>query len=266
MVMKSTAAAAAVLALALAATTASAGVVISQERVVHSQSGDRKSDQTLMVQGHKERLVLGDRAFITDLDAGKIYLLNSKAKQFAEAKFPPTGVLAAMFVREGLSVGFKNAGTSKKIAGYDCQDYVGTAPYAWTSVNVAECVAAGAPGAKEFVEFLKARAEKLKGSRLEAKGDIPDGIPVASLTTFTPATFPGRPGMDPKQVKQVQDELAKHKPVVTAVTVSKIEVKDLPADTFTVPADYKEQQVETPNLPKMHGAMPVTPPAAPDTH
>jgi len=199
MVMKSTAAAAAVLALALAATTASAGVVISQERVVHSQSGDRKSDQTLMVQGHKERLVLGDRAFITDLDAGKIYLLNSKAKQFAEAKFPPTGVLAAMFVREGLSVGFKNAGTSKKIAGYDCQDYVGTAPYAWTSVNVAECVAAGAPGAKEFVEFLRPARRSSRAVASRRRAISPTAYRLPPLRRSRPRHFPDGRGWTPSR-------------------------------------------------------------------
>ena len=84
--MKSGFTAAAALALALAATTASAGVVISEQVVVNNQGSVQKTEQTVMVQGHKQIVINGDEEqLITDLDAGSIYLITPKTRQFSSA-------------------------------------------------------------------------------------------------------------------------------------------------------------------------------------
>jgi hypothetical protein len=55
-----------------------------------------------------------------------------------------------------------------------------------------------------------------------------------------------------------------NKPVTFNTTVSKIEVKDLPAETFAVPAGYTkgETQPITPHLLKKPGQSPASPGAA----
>jgi hypothetical protein len=247
--MKSKVAAAIAIAFALAATTASAGVVISQERVVSNQGKVSKSEQTVMVQGNKRKVVTPERTVITDLDAGKVYFLNPKSKKYAQSPFPPKGLPAAIMVQEGLSFGFEKGAATHKVAGYECQDYSGSIPFAFTKLDTTQCVASDAPGAKEYTDFLKAIGEKIKGTRLAPKGGvIPDGVPVLITTSAEPHTFNPRRGVPPEQVKRIQDELAKHPPAVFTTTASKIEVKDLPADTFVVPADYSEQQFIEPKI------------------
>jgi hypothetical protein len=261
--MKSTVAAATALVLALAATTASAGVVVSQHLVIHHQAGDRESDQTVMVQGHKRKLITGDTVTLIDLDAGKMYFIRPKEKQFIPVKFPPAGMFARVMMREGMSIGFTKTGATHKEAGYDCQEYSGSTVVAFSTINMTECVAGGAPGAKEFVEFQKAMVEKLKGTPLEPKGEIPDGVPVSSSLTTAQKPYTPPPSIPPEAAKRMQDALAKaNQPTTSTTTVTKIEVRDLPADTFVVPKDFAERQMQMPVPPqlRMH---PPAPSAAP---
>ena len=262
--MKFTVAAATALALAMAATTASAGVVISQEMV--NQTGAQKTDQTVMVQGHKQKVITGDdEEIITDLDAGAIYVIIPKTKQFFQGKFPPTGPFAMKIIWGGSTVELKKSGGTDKVAGYACNDYTGSASFARHVLTVTKCVASDAPGAKEYVEFQKAMAAKLKGTRLMATGEIPDGIPVSSSLTTAQAPWTPPPRLPPEHVKKLQEAMAKYKPVTVNTTVSKIEVKDLPAETFAVPAGYTKGEVQTvvPHLKQMPGMPPPSPGIAP---
>jgi hypothetical protein len=265
--MKSTVAATTALALALAATTASAGVVISQKLV--NQTGAHKTNQTVMVQGHKQKIITGDQEIVTDLDAGMMYFIRPKTKQFFEAKFPPTGMLAMKMIWEGSTVELKKTDSTRKVAGYACQDYTGSASISRHNLDVTKCVASDAPGAKEFVEFQKAMAQKLEGTTAAPKGEIPDGIPVSSTTTSAPLPFTPPRGFPPEQAARLNAAIAKYKPATSHITVSKIEVKDIPADTFVVSAGYTkgEAQEQLPpqlmSIPRRHPATPGTAPAAP---
>ena len=242
--MKSSVAAAIALVLALAATTTSAGVVISQKVVVTDQSGEHKTEQTVMVQGTKQKVITGDSEILTDLDAGKVYFIRPKNKQFVEVGFPPTGMFARIMARQGISVGFKKGDATHKVAGYTCQEYTGAAPVGLNTLNMTECVASDAPGAKEVSEFHKAMVEKLKGTALAPNGEVPEGVSVISSSTLTQPPFVPPPGMSAEQAKQMEELLAKQKPTVSKTTVSKIEVKALPADTFIVPANYTKREVQ----------------------
>jgi hypothetical protein len=263
--MKFTLAAAVASALAIAATTASAGVVISQTAVATSPTSVRTTPQTVMIEGRKQKIVDAHHETITDLDAGVIYALNPAMKNFVKTTIPPRGMIAGVMANEGMGVGYQKAAGTDKAAGYACQDYSGTAMTINTRLEVTQCAASDAPGAKEYVDFHKALADKLKGSPLEPKGEVPDGIPVKSKTAFIQVPIPLPRQFDPKVAAQYDANIAaaNRNPPNTAITVTKIEVKDLPADTFTVPKEYKEQQLQPamrtiPGLPR-----PVMPPSAP---
>ena len=259
--MKSTLIAAAALTLAQAATTASAGVVISQEWVVKNQGRVvQKFDQTLMVQGQKQKLVSGDRETLIDLDAGKIYAITPKAKAFSEFTLPPTTPVAITAVWQGSSIDFKKTDATHKVAGYACLDYTSSMIVIQNNITATKCLSGDAPGAREFVEFEKALAQKIKGIAIAPNGEVPDGIPVSSIFTSALVPFTPPPGMPPEEVERIKQKLARHKPIITTVTVSKIELKDIPAETFVVPADFKVTNATIPGKP---GTPPVTPGMAP---
>jgi hypothetical protein len=262
--MKSGFTAATALVVALAAGTASAGVVISQEIV--NQTGAQKTDQTVMVQGHKQKVITGDNEeMITDLDAGAIYLIQPKTKRFFQGKFPPAGAFAMRMIWGGSSIELKKTGATHEVAGYACNDYTGSAAFAHHVLSVTKCVAIGAPGAREFVEFQKAMADKLKGTALVAKSEIPDGIPVSSSLTTAQAPWTPPRVIPPAQARKLQEAMAKYKPITNQTTVSKIEVKDIPAEAFVPPAGYTKglSPDVLPRLQVMQMKHPGSPAAAP---
>ncbi len=251
--MKSGFTAAAAIALAIAATSASAGVVISQELAFSNQPVGRKTDQTVMIQGHKRIVITGDKEVITDLDAGKMYLISTKDKQFRQISIPPANAPEKMWFEQEISVAFKNTGWHQQAAGHDCQLYGGTTPVLQGVFRATECVASGAPGAKEYVEFQKALAAKLKGTPMAIKGEIPDGIPLISTTIRTVNPFRPPPGISAEQAAKINATIAKHQPPLSTITVTKIEMKNIPADKFTVPAGYTKVKPVLPQLKPMPG-------------
>ena len=238
--MKSIVAAAAALALAIAAPTASAGVVLSQDVVSGSNAGSTKTEQTVMVQGHKQKIVIADRITITDLDAGKVYVLVPKTKHYLELKFPPPALFASDIALYRFTVEWKKTTDTHKVAGYLCQEYAGAMAAGPMLLKGTECVSTDAPGAKEFSEFNKAMVEKLKGTPQAARGELPEGIPLLDTSSKLPPPFRPAPGFSPEVTAKIQAMMAKNKPITRDTTVSKIELKDLPADTFTVPAGYNK--------------------------
>jgi len=237
--MRSTVAAGAGLLLAIAATTASAGVVISQDVVDTDLAGKQhKSEVTVMLQGNKQKIVLPARAIITDLDAGKVIVLIPGSKGSASFPLPPPPRIAMLLSRFGMFVGYQKASGGGKVAGYECQNYTGSDNEGRLKIDATACVASAAAGAAEYTAFGKGLAAKLKGSHVEIKGDVPDGVPVSSTLTIGSIPPPIPKGFPPEQAAKVKESEAKLKPVLRSAKVTKIEVKDLPADTFMVPADY----------------------------
>jgi hypothetical protein len=264
--MKLTVAAAIAMALAIAATTASAGVVVTQTVTRKDQKGvEHKSEQTIMVEGHKQKVINGEQVYMIDLDAGKMTIMRTSNKLFAPGPFPPVGIFARVLARDGIAVGFKKAASAPhKLNGYLCQDYLGGQTIAHANIGVIECVSSDAPGAKEFTDFRRAMAAKLKGTPLAPNGDVPDGIPVATLTTVTMVAFAATGGISPDYLAKLQADYNKH-PGVTGLNVTKIEVKDIPPATFTVPADYVKREMPNPQPKMIQGRggqpVPVPPPS-----
>jgi hypothetical protein len=94
------------------------GVVITQEQHVTSGQSTRDSEQTILVQGNKQKMVTERHTVITDLDKGLMYVIDPKEKTYFEIAFPPKGQMAAtMAASTTAAMNFKKAGTSREIAG-----------------------------------------------------------------------------------------------------------------------------------------------------
>ena len=245
--MRLTVAATAAIVFALAATTASAGIVISQDVEVTDVNGKQhKSEQTVMLQGNKQKTITPERVIITDLDAGKMYVLAPALKKVGQVTLPPTGQIAMIFARTGMFMGYQKSSGGGKEAGYDCQNYIGSEQTGRTKLEGTQCVASAAAGAAEYVAFRKLLASKLKSSTVEIKGEIPDGIPVSSTVSIGIIPFPIPSDFPPDQAAKIKESNAKAKPLTTTIKVTKVEVKSLPPDTFIVPADYKKSAAAAP--------------------
>jgi Domain of unknown function (DUF4412) len=248
--------------LAMTALPAAAGVVITQKQHVTSGTNSRDSEQTISVQGNKQKMVSERHTIITDLDKGMMYVLDPKAKTYFEIEFPPKGQMAAMMAAStNAAMNFKKAGTTREIAGYKCTDYDGGGHMMSGDYNVKECFSSSAPGADEFAAFEKNMADKLKSTTTTANGEIPRGVPLALDSTMKMGTV-NIPGMAPEQAAKINEMMAKRPPVTTTSQVEKIESKRLADADFAVPSDYTKRELPGPGAMRMPaGGMKMMPPA-----
>jgi hypothetical protein len=250
--------------LAMAAIPAAAGVVIQQKQHVTSGTNARDSEQTISVQGNKQKMVTEKHTIITDLDAGKMYVLDPKAKTYFEIAFPPQGQMATMMAAStNAAMNFKKAGSSREIAGFKCTDYNGGGHMMAGDYTVKECFSTTAPGASEFSTFEKNMADKLKSAGTAgATGEVPGGVPLALDSQMKMGNV-SIPGMSPDQAAKINEMMAKRPPVMTTTVVEKIEAKKLAEADFAVPADFTKRELPGPGSMTMKpGAMKMSPPGA----
>src|SRR5271168_239652 len=118
----------ALLAVTLFAGIAQAGVVIEEQQTTVRGTGTPASNKiTVIVQGNKQKYIIGDskQASITDLDQGKRLMIIDPVKAYVEMPFPSRHM---MMRRDGNSaaLSFKKTGGHQMIAGYACDDYLGS--------------------------------------------------------------------------------------------------------------------------------------------
>jgi hypothetical protein len=262
--MKRVAAALAVIAL-LTSATARAGVVFEEQEVMAQGPAPGghappPRQRTVMVQGDKEKMVIDKfRSVIIDIDKGTMMIVTANNKTYMESPFPPKGA-ESQALRQYMSAdfNFKKTGTSRTILGYPCSEYSSSAQTPNGQFSTTACYSKKAPGAVEYAAFQKAAALKLKSQNAgESSGVLPEGVPLAthSVRKITGFTMPGMP---PEQAKRIAEMMAKRPPVVSDTTVTKISSEDLPADTFTVPADYTKRDMRMgmrPGMPMMRPGM-----------
>jgi len=243
--------------LAMTALPAAAGVVITQKQHVSNGKNSRDTEQTISVQGNKQKEVDERRTLIADLDKGMIYIIDPNGKNYYEMEFPPKGPMAqTMAASTAAAMNFKKAGTSREIAGYKCNDYDGGGHAMVGDYTVKECFSTTAPGAAEFSAFEKIWAAKLKsaGATQTASGIVPEGVPLALDATTKMGSNVSIPGMSPEQKEKISQMMKNRPPVVTSTIVEKIETQKLASDTFTVPAGFTKKDL--PATPGMGMKMP----------
>jgi hypothetical protein len=216
-----------------------AGVVVNEQQVIDSGDGHTTTQNViLMIQGNKQKTQIGDNTMVLDLDKGTRTIMSSAQHAYIQMPFPPNRAPIANMN----PMAFKKTGTTDKVVGYSCEEYTGSATMGGNQSSLKACFSTVAPGASEFTAFNKKMADKVKGTPLAMMAGMPAGVPMR-LDTTTKITHVSMPGMTSDQMAKVNDMLAKRPPTVTHMTVTKIAVKDLPSDTFSVPSGYTRQEL-----------------------
>lgn len=228
-----------------------AGVVVDEQQTIdHGNGKPVPHTRVVMIQGNKQKSIMegGAQTIITDLDNGTMTMVNAQHKAYVQVPFPPNGPMAAMMRNQGASsMRFKKTGGHQTVAGYRCDDYVGTGTMGSSNVTVKGCFSTTAPGAADFTAFQKAMAAKTKGTPMEMMGKVPDGVPL-KIDSTSKITHVAAPGMSPDQANKINKMLAKRPPTVTHMTVTKVKSQQLAADTFMPPAGYTKQEIRMPTM------------------
>jgi len=246
--------------IALYALPAVAGVVIEQDQTVSSGDRTRNQHQTVMVQGNKQKLVTPTHEVITDLDKGKMYVIDPVAKTYIQMDFPPTGNMARIMAGNGQSaLNLTPAGTSRTIIDYKCNDFKGQGKVMSGDYTITECFSTKPPGAAEFTAFQTKMRDSFKGTPMAAMAnEMPAGIPMASDSTMKMSKI-SLPGLPADQRAKIEAAMANRPPIQNKTMVTKVTAQQLAASTFEVPNGYKERQMPA---PAAHGGMSMMPPAS----
>jgi Domain of unknown function (DUF4412) len=217
-------------------TIARAGVVIDEQVTTTEGSGTPVTHNLQeFVQGHKKKMVTEHDVFVIDLDKNTVMIIDPRQKVYAERALPPPG---ASSPHRQLDLNFKKTGKSSKVAGYACQMYTGAGKTPMAEVSAEGCFSTSAPGAAEISAFDKA-----------AKGmapSMPSGIPLTLVSTSKLNANFSVPGITPDQAAKLKAMMAKRGPQTTRKVVTKITMRDLPADTFAPPAGYERRTAGSP--------------------
>ena len=137
-----------------------AGVIIWREGPGRGPNGRQYLIE--IIQGHREWLALSDEpqeishvmgAVVDDLDKRVRTSIDYRRKTyFVEKPFPPE---VGDEVNPHDVGNFKPTGKFRKIAGYSCEEYLGTGDSAhWGHETDVHCVSKDAPGLREYTEFM----------------------------------------------------------------------------------------------------------------
>ena len=238
--------------LMLISVAAQAGVVLHETETLDRGSGHTETqDRTVMVQGNQQKTITDRSVVLIDLDKGFMYVINPGRKAYVEMPFPPQGKMGQLMAQRMAAMNFKPTGKHNTIAGYPCDEYRGGGDTGSSQYSVIGCFSKSAPGAADFTEFQKAMASKLHGDA--ATAGIPNGVPL-EVTSTTKLTSVNMPGMSADQAAKIKETLAKRPPVVNKTVVTKVELQQLAASEFAIPADYQKQEMPAPN--RMMGGAP----------
>lgn len=253
--MKTFVAALAAALLAASAGSGLAGVIIHEHEVREINGKKTTADRTLMIEGNKQKTVMEHETVVTDLDRGKMMVIEPAKKIYLEMPFPPTGPLAQMHETGKVTLDFKKTGRHDKILGYKCDEYSAAGKTVSRKYSVVACFSESPPGANEYTTFQKKMAAKLKGTSLQIMGEVPQGLPLYLKSTTKPVAFTV-PGMSAEQSKKFGEMIAKQPPAVITTTVTKVAKSNLPAGAFAPPKGFAKKEVELPQMPPGHPAMP----------
>jgi hypothetical protein len=249
--MKKSSYAIAALSVILSAAPVSAGVIITKKQTFSGVPAERVVNETLMIQGNKERHVIEGLVILTDLDARKQYFIHDASKTYSESEYPPkTPIPLPRTGPDGavVTAHFEKSGASRTVAGYKCDEYTGVAQSPMGKMAVTMCVSKDAPGAAEVIEFEKSRVRLMKEVGVDFGPTLPVGVPLRTVTSMR-SSAPDMSGVPPQVAERARAMLAKRAPMDSTAQVVAILVKKLPPETFQVPADYKRSERRAPPLP-----------------
>jgi len=219
--------------LLLAAQDSHAGVIIWLELSPTIEGETPHRDHLIeIIQGHNRWLSNSGQQFqpisqatyatVDDLDKGVRTNIIYWHKKYSVEKPFPTRVDGSA-AGNPVGVGeLKPTGRLRKVAGYSCEDYMGTGESAhWGPLTEVDCVSHDAPDVQEYNQFMSLL------NRLYVAAGYSDG----SLR----ADYPGVGS--PQGIDGVPLETDPPGPLVGYV-VKKIESREIPASQFKVPAGF----------------------------
>ena len=156
----------------------SAGVVMSEVAIANGPIGNGTENRTVYVQGNKQKIDTQGVQTITDLDKGRLYIVDKDRRNYIEM---PIGSLSELTpgrddTTDSQAIVLKRTGARHFIADNHCDEYRGKAGNAQMDVTISACVSKVAPGANEIVQFDRRMVSQVQGLRPQTSNETATGM------------------------------------------------------------------------------------------
>ena len=207
---------------------AHAGVVMSETEVQSGLGGSTIINKIVYVQGKKQKIETSHDERIIDLEKGVFYEIDSDRKSYVRRAFPPKMEHEEVGADvKPSAVALKKTGRSRSIDGYSCEEYRGIGRLDVMDVAVDQCISQDAPGSREFANFQKELASRLKGPA-DSADSSKEGMPLEESSSIKPRI----------PVTSCRDNVTS-RVMTTKTVIKKIQVRNLPSATFEPPVDFR---------------------------
>jgi hypothetical protein len=212
-----------------------AGVVMSEIAIASGPVGNGIENRTVYVQGNKQKIDMRDVQMITDLDNGRLYIVDKNRRNYVEMPIESLSELApGRGATDSEAIVLKRTGAKHVIADNHCDEYRGNAGDAQVRVTISACVSKVAPGANEIVKFDRKMVSQFQGLKLGTSNDPATGMVLEKQSVINlRLPVPSHQGYDTASL-------------ITRTRVKDIKLKQLPAQTFMPPKSYNKVKNQSP--------------------
>jgi hypothetical protein len=191
--------------------------------------------RTVYLQGNKQKIDMRDLQTITDLDKGRLYMVDKDRRNYIEMPIESRSeLIPGRGEPEKEAIVLKRTGATHVIAENHCDEYRGNAGTAQVHVTVSTCVSKVAPGAEEIVKFDRKMVSQLQGLKLETSDEPATGMVLEKTSVIDlRLTVSSLQGYDTASL-------------ITKTRINDIKLKQLPAQTFVPPRGYNKVEDQPP--------------------
>jgi hypothetical protein len=218
-----------------------AGVVMSEIATASGPVGNTAQQQTVYVQGNKQKIDADTVQTIADLDKRLLYIVDKNQRNYVELPLRSLGELSAGASDDvdGAALVLKRTGKTHVVAYQRCDEYRGTQANEGVQVSVSACVSKAAPGAKEVAKFDREMIAQLTGARHQTSNEEANTGLVLEKKSVVNLRVPDQSRQGYRSAS-----------VTTRTRVKDIKLKQLPAETFAPPKGFDKVNKRPADLPE----------------
>lgn len=214
-----------------------AGVVMAETSFAAGGSGSVAHNETIYVQGNKQRIEQEGIAQVTDLDTNLVYIIDKIHRVFAEIPLQalssdqPENLYSEPILTE--------TPKTQVVAKYPCHEYRAVDGNRSEHATISACVSTNVPAARELAEFDRNMIARLGGQQSAEKSTRSQSAGLVlkkqSILSFS-------------ALNQSRGNTHQTTSLVAETRVDKILSTTLPPETFQPPTGYKkvQQQADVP--------------------
>jgi hypothetical protein len=216
-----------------------AGVVMSETATTGGPIGNIAQQQTIYIQGNKQRVDSAEVQTITDLDKRLLYIVDTKDREYVEESLDTGGgTHPEANEKQSDTIVLRRTGKTHLVAYQRCKEYRGTRADQDVHVTVSACVSDAGPGVQEIARFNREMISRMTGSKIPTS----DEEATSGIVLEKDSVIELRPADKPRHYRGAL--------LTMKSKIEDIKLKQLSPETFMPPKGFNKVNDESVKIPE----------------